>query len=123
MADDLRTFSIDEARSIALVAQGFAIPRPKVGSVDVDDFERVMRRLNIVQIDSINVLARAQYMPFFSRLGNYPLEMLHRYAYEARNVFEYAVHVASFVPMDHLPMIRHRMAEWRPWRQWAEVID
>ena len=122
MADDLRTFSIDEARSIALAAQGFAIPRPKVGSVDVDDFERVMRRLNIVQIDSINVLARAQYMPFFSRLGNYPLEMLHRYAYEARNVFEYAVHVASFVPMDHLPVIRHRMAEWRPWRQWAEVM-
>ena len=122
MANDLRTFSIDEARSIALAAQGFAIPRPKVGTVDVGDFERIVRQINIVQIDSINVLVRAQYMPFFSRLGAYPMEMLHRYAYEARSVYEYAVHVASFVPIDHLPMIRHRMAEWRPWRQWAEVM-
>ncbi len=122
MANDLRTFSIDEARSIALAAQGFAIQRPKVGTVDVDDFERVVRQINIVQIDSINVLVRAQYMPFFSRLGVYPLEMLHRYAYETRNVFEYGVHVASFVPIDHLPMIRHRMTEWQPWRQWAEMM-
>ncbi len=123
MADDLRTFSINEARSIAITAAGLAEPRPKSGDVGLNDFERVARRLNIVQVDSVNVLVRAQYMPFFSRLGVYPLEMLHRYAYEERNLFEYSVHEASLIPMDHLPMIRHRMTEWRPWRRWSELMD
>ena len=123
MADDLRTFSIDEARSIAITASGLATPRPKPGEVSLNDFERVARRLNIVQIDSVNVLVRAQYMPFFSRLGSYPLEMLHKYAYEDRSLFEYSVHEASLVPIHHLPIIRHRMEEWRPWRRWSELMD
>ena len=69
MADDLKTFSIDDARKIALDAQGFAESRPHEDCVGIADIERVARRLNIVQIDSVNVLVRAQYMPFFSRLG------------------------------------------------------
>ena len=122
MADDLRTFSIKEARQIAIAAQGFGEPRPKDGTVGFDDFDHVMQTLNIVQIDSVNVLVRAQYMPFFSRLGPYPLGMLHEYAYENRNLFEYYVHEASLIPMNHLPMIRHRMSGWRPWRRWEEVM-
>ena len=122
MADDLRTFDIEEARRIAFAAQGFGEPRPETGDVDLSDFERVVRRLNIVQIDSVNVLVRAQHMPFFSRLGPYPLKMLHRYAYENRNLYEYSVHEASLIPMEHLPMIRHRMSEWRPWRRWSELM-
>ena len=123
MADDLRTFSIDEARKIAIAAAGLAEPRPKSGALGLKDFDRVMRRLNIVQVDSVNVLVRAQYMPFFSRLGSYPMEMLHKYAYEERNLFEYSVHQASLIPMHHLPIIRHRMEEWRPWRRWSELMD
>lgn len=122
MADDLRTFSLNEARSIAIAAAGLAEPRPESGEVSLNDFERVAHRLNIVQVDSVNVLVRAQYMPFFSRLGVYPLEMLHRYAYEERNLFEYSVHEASLVPMRQLPMIRHRMEQWRPWRRWSELM-
>lgn len=123
MADDLRTFSIEDARNIAIAAAGLAEPRPKSGEVSLHDLDRVVRQLNIVQVDSVNVLVRAQYMPFFSRLGSYPLEMLHRYAYEERNLFEYSVHEASLVPMDHLPMIHHRIAEWRPWSRWSELMD
>ena len=122
MADDLRTFTIEEARRIALAAQGFAEPRPTTREVNTTDFGRVLRRLNIIQIDSVNVLVRAQYMPFFSRLGAYPIEMLHQYAYEERNLFEYSVHEASLIPMHHLPMIRHRMAEFQPWRRWSEIM-
>ena len=123
MADDMRSFSLEEARGIAIAAQGLTETRPPVGSVAVDDIDRVMRRLNIVQIDSVNVLVRAQYMPFFSRLGPYSPDLLHRYAYEQRNVFEYYVHEASMVPMDHLPTIRHRMSQWRPWRQWVKLME
>ena len=123
MADDLRIFSIEEARRIALAAQGFDEPRINRLCVELADLERVMRRVNIVQIDSVNVLVRAQYMPFFSRLGPYPPELLHRYAYENRNLFEYSVHEASLIPMHHLPLIRHRMKEWKPWRRWSELMD
>ena len=123
MADDMRMFSIDEARSIALTAQGFAETRPAPGTVTFDDFDRVMRRVNIVQIDTINVLVRTQYLPFFSRLGSYPVEMLHRYAYEDRELFEYYAHAASLTPMSHYPLLRHRMEEWQPWRRWTEILD
>ncbi len=122
MADDLKTFSIDDARKIALAAQGFAEPRPSEECVGIADIERVARRLNIVQIDSVNVLVRAQYMPFFSRLGPYPPELLHSLAYEQRELFEYPVHEASLIPIEHVPMIRHRMGEWKPWRLWSELM-
>ena len=120
---DLETFSIQEARQIALAAQGFAEPRPKPGTVTIDDLDRVMNTVNIVQIDTINVLVRTQYMPFFSRLGPYSQEMLHKYAYEDRNLFEYYAHAASLTPISHLPFLRHRMAEWKPWRRWNEIMD
>ncbi len=123
MADDLKTFSIEQARRIALHAQGFAHPRPNAGEVNLGHFKRVMRRVNIVQIDSVNVLVRAQYMPFFSRLGPYPLEMLHQYAYEERRLFEYPVHEASLLPISHLPLVRHRMEGWKPWPRWQELMD
>ena len=123
MANDLKTFSIQEARSIALKAQGFGDSRPSSGTVTFDDFDRVMKTVNIVQIDTINILIRTQYMPFFSRLGPYPLDMLHKYAYEDRNLFEYYAHAAALTPIDHLPLLRHRMSEWKPWRRWTEIMD
>ena len=122
MADDLRSFTIEEARRIALAVQGFGEPRINGRRVELADLERVMQRVSIVQIDSVNVLVRAQYMPFFSRLGPYSPELLHRYAYEQRNLFEYSVHEASLIPMHHLPLIRHRMAEWKPWKLWSELM-
>ena len=122
MADDLRTFSIQETRRIALAAQGLLKQRPAGRSINLNDFDDVLKRINIVQIDSVNVLVRAQYMPFFSRLGPYPQEMLHQYAYENRNLYEYYVHEACLIPMSHLPMVRYRMDEWRPWRSWSEEI-
>ncbi len=123
MADDLRRFSIDEARRIAIAAQGLHESRPQLGTVSLADLDRVVNRINIVQIDSVNVLVRAQYMPFFSRLGPYPTDLLHQFAYEERNLFEYSVHEASLLPMRHLSMIRHRMSEWRPWKRWTELMS
>ena len=78
-----------EARRIALVAQGFGVPRLE-RPVTMRDVQAVASRLAQFQIDSINVVTRAQFMPLFSRLGPYDPALLERAAYQApRRLFEY----------------------------------
>jgi len=69
-----------------------------------------------VQIDSVNVLARAHYMPFFSRLGPYDQDALDRLAWRSGQVFEYWGHEASLIPVERYGLFRHRMDGGR--RMW-----
>ncbi|MDA0676725.1 MAG: winged helix DNA-binding domain-containing protein, partial [Chloroflexi bacterium] len=121
--------SLVEARRIALHAQGFSSPRNNGTAPGRDDMRRVIESIGLVQIDSVNVLARAHYMPFYSRLGPYRETMLDELAYERRELFEYWGHEASFIPMNLYPVMRHRMdSEPRRWiekarREFPEIIE
>ncbi len=112
--------SLHEARRIALAAQGFGRPRPR-GAVSLRHVEAVLNRLHLVQIDSVNVLVRSHYMPFFSRLGAYDRALLDDEAYRKGRVFEYWAHEACIVPIDQYPLMRSRMADWRGWKREALI--
>jgi len=109
------TIGLPQARRIALAAQGFAERRP--GSVSRQHLARVLRRLGLFQIDSVNVVTRAHYMPMFSRTGPYPTELLDRALSRAPRLgFEYWAHEASLLPVEVQPLLRWRMAEAREGR-------
>ena len=104
--------SAREARRIALSAALLSAPRPKRSGAAA--LGRMLQRLGMVQMDSVSVLARAHYMPGFSRLGPYDPRMLDRAAYgRKRALFEYWGHEASLIRLDLQPSLRWRMARAR----------
>ena len=101
------SLSIGEARRAALAAQQFlgAGSAPRSARA----FAEMVRRLGVVQIDSVNVLVRSHYLPIFSRRGSYQSALLERAAYQQRLLFEYWGHEASLLPIECYPLFRWRM--------------
>jgi len=100
-----------DARRIALAAQGFGIRRPE--RPNAARLRKTLERLGLFQLDSVNVLTRAHYLPAFSRLGGYDRTLLERDAWgpvRQRRAFEYWAHEASLLPLDLHPLLRWRMA-------------
>jgi uncharacterized protein len=107
--------SLDEARRIALAAQGLDRPRPR--RVEARHVRQVVERIGLLQLDYVNVLVPAHYLVVFSRLGPYPRALLDRVAYGDRAFTEQWAHEACLVPVGTWPLLRHRMESHRvrPW--------
>ena len=98
--------SLAEARRLAIAAQGFG-RRPLHASIA--HVRSLANQIHAFQIDSVNVLVRAHYVPAFARLGPYPMDALDTLAYRKRELFEYWGHAACLMPMALFPLVRYRM--------------
>lgn len=114
------SLSNSEARRIALAAQGFAEPRPK-GRVDRRHLRKVMARLQLLQLDSVPVVVRTQYMPLFSRLGSYKMDLLDQIAYASDEWFEAWSHEASLLPVEMEPWLRWSKQSAREGKTWKHL--
>ena len=118
-----RRLSISQARRIALAAQGFTDPAP-AGQVDRRHLRRVMGRLKLLQLDSVPVVVRTQYLPPFSRLGCYDRALPDRIAYTDDEWFEAWAHEASLLPVGDEPLLRwqkRRAEQGDTWKNLAEL--
>ncbi len=105
------SFSLKQARRMALAAQGFS-GRQAPALIKPTHLNRLIERLGVLQIDSVNAVVRSHYLPLFSRLGHYSPLMLEQAAWSQgrrRSLFEYWGHEASLLPMALYPLMRWRM--------------
>ena len=107
MPKRLDELTIVEARSLALAAQGFDKPRSKSKSSTADAVE-VIKKLGVIQIDSVNVLVRSQELPLFARLGDHDRNAINK-ATAQNKIFEYWGHEAAILPVEIQPLFRWKM--------------
>jgi uncharacterized protein YcaQ len=102
------TISHETARNLVLHAQMLSQPPQKTAKKA--SIPSVVRSLGLLQIDTINIVARAPYFALFSRLGNYDRSWLDASLAE-KAIFEYWAHAASFLPIEDYPYHRRMMLE------------
>ncbi len=117
-----RELSISQARRVALAAQGFADPAP-AGRVDRRHLRRVMGRIKLLQLDSVPVVIRTQYLPPFSRLGDYEAALIDRIAYRDDEWFEAWAHEASLLPVGDEPLLRWQKQRAEQGETWSNLVE
>ncbi len=118
--------SADVARRIALGAQGFTDSRPSAATRR--HLQRVLARVQLLQLDSVNVAVRAHYMPLFSRLGAYESALVDDAAWthsvrRPRLLVETWAHEASLVPVEDWPLFHSGAKKQGWWRGYQEILD
>lgn len=98
--------SLSQARCLHLAAQGL-LKKPR-RSAAPGDILAAISRMALLQIDTINVVARSPYLVLFSRLGAYPQAWLDE-ALLRGELMEYWAHEACFLPRSDFKLLRHRM--------------
>jgi uncharacterized protein len=122
----MTVLSPDQARRIAVAAQGFAEPKPR-GQVTRAHLRRLISRIQVLQLDSVSVAVRAHYAPVFSRLGPYDRDVLDRAAWShsarsPRLLVEYWAHEAALMAVEDWPLLRWRMREYTHGRWGTHIV-
>jgi uncharacterized protein YcaQ len=106
------TFSTQQARRIALAAQGFG--RPRTVAAGTRQLNLTLEQLGVLQLDSVNVFERSHYLPLFARLGAYDRAKLDALIFAKRsNYIEYWAHQAAIIPVESWPLFEWRREAYR----------
>src|SRR6516164_10216041 len=122
MAQAKESLSIDEARRVALLAQGLRGARAKGG------VSSMLRRVGAVQLDTISVLARSHELVAYARLGAVGREAVERAYWPASKptAFEYWAHAACILPIADWPYYAWRRraiaARGQRWHKVSEDV-
>jgi uncharacterized protein YcaQ len=113
--------SIEQARRLALHAQGLATP-PEAQTV-----EQVVNRIGCLQLDPVAAVARSPLLVLNARMrGGVTEKALEKAAYKDRSLFDYWAHEASLCHVDDLALHRWQMERWlalprrRPYAEFLE---
>ncbi|RSS78113.1 winged helix-turn-helix domain-containing protein [Streptomyces sp. WAC06614] len=113
------SLSADEARRIALRAQGFLGAPDRRGGV-----RGVLRHLGAVQLDTISVLARSHELVPYARLGAVGREAVERAYWSDSHAFEYWSHAACILPVEEWPHFAFRRRAMRArGHRWHHLKD
>ncbi len=96
------------ARALLLAAQGLL--HPPTRQAERADVLAAIRRMGVLQIDTIHVVARSPYFVLWSRLGDYEPRWLDELLAEGA-LFEYWSHAACFIPAEDYPLYRRLMVD------------
>ena len=123
--------TLKTVRALALHAQALDAPNPRGFRAGEDDVCAAIRRVGWLQLDTLQVVNRAQYVTLWSRLGDYDADILDRLLFDGgesspnnrRRLFEYWAHAACAIPLaeyrNFIPLMRRRergRGNWR--REW-----
>jgi len=112
----MQTLTLQMARQLSLYTQGLLNPpRQNAQKADV---RAAITNLGALQIDTINIVARAPFFSLWSRLGDYDPDWLNQLLAE-QSVFEFWAHAASYIPIEDYGLHRRiQIEQWRlPWYQ------
>ncbi|MBA0049495.1 winged helix-turn-helix domain-containing protein [Streptomyces sp. AJS327] len=113
------SLSADEARRLALRAQGFLGAPDRRGGV-----RGVLRQLGAVQLDTISVLARSHELIPYARLGPVGRRTIESAYWSGDQSFEYWSHAACVLPIEEWPHFAFRRRAMRAKeRRWHDLAD
>src|SRR4026207_2385619 len=105
----MKTLSLDAVRGLMIAPQGtHDHSQPPATKASV---RSIIRQMHILQIDTINVIARSPYLVLWSRLGDYNPRWLEDLLAEGA-LFEYWSHAACFLPIEEYPLYRDLYSSW-----------
>jgi uncharacterized protein YcaQ len=110
-------YPVEAVRTVALHAQRLTTPLGSEPVPTADAIYDTVDHLGCVQIDTLQMVQRSQYLALWSRLGTYDPADLDRVAYGGngvpRRLFEYWMHAACLIPLTdfryRLPTMRYHL--------------
>ncbi|MCY4654309.1 MAG: winged helix DNA-binding domain-containing protein, partial [Dehalococcoidia bacterium] len=136
MSSSQTVYPLKAIRALALHTQGLTSPNRRRGKPGLEEVYSTLERVGWVQIDTLQVVNRSQYIALWTRLGDYEMDHLDSLLYDGgnsssdngRRLFEYWAHAACIIPLTSyrwlMPMMSRRAAGRGTWhRKWVADPD